>query len=74
MVDCYPNNYDALIGASPETACAAKGCCYREQNLFEDKPVCYRSLRAGFCDPHGDASFDRKTLLLLEIYVLIVFI
>lgn len=61
MVDCYANNYDALIGATPETACAAKGCCFREQNLFEDKPVCYRSLRAGFCDPHADASFDPST-------------
>lgn len=52
MVNCYANNYDALVGAAPETACAAKGCCYREANLFEDKPVCYRSLRAGFCDAY----------------------
>ena len=64
MVDCYANNYDAILGE--ETACASKGCCYREQNLFEDKPVCYRSLRAGFCDPHKDATFDGKSSTFFE--------
>lgn len=52
MVNCYANNYDALSDANPEAACTNKGCCYREQNIFDDKPVCYRSMRAGFCDPY----------------------
>jgi hypothetical protein len=52
MVNCYTNNYEALKGASPEQSCNAKGCCYKEGNIFDDAPVCYRSLRHGFCDPH----------------------
>jgi len=55
MVNCYINNYEALSGADPEGQCAAKGCCYREGNIFEDSPVCYRSLRNGYCDPYGTA-------------------
>lgn len=55
MVNCYNNNYDALAAPNAESSCNKKGCCYREQNLFEDKPVCFRSLRAGFCDPNGES-------------------
>lgn len=53
MVNCYDNNYDALsTPTDPAAACAAKGCCFREVNLFEkdNLPVCYRSLRSGYCD------------------------
>jgi len=50
MISCYDNNYEALSQAGPEAACAAKGCCYRELNLFDNNPVCYRSLRSGHCD------------------------
>jgi len=56
MVNCYDNNYDALSteknGQDPAAACADLGCCFREVNLFEKNnlPVCYRSLRSGFCD------------------------
>jgi len=57
MVNCFDNNYDALsteltTGETPEAACGKMGCCFREVNLFEkgNVPVCYRSLRSGFCD------------------------
>lgn len=53
MVNCYDNNFDALSTATdPAGACEAKGCCFREVNLFEkdNLPVCYRSLRSGYCD------------------------
>lgn len=52
MVNCYDNNFEALKGVTPEADCNTKGCCYREINLFEkdNLPVCYRSLRAGYCD------------------------
>lgn len=53
MVNCYDNNYDALSTITdPAAACEAKGCCFREVNLFEkdNLPVCYRSLRSGYCD------------------------
>ena len=53
MVNCYDNNYDALsTAADPAAECQKKGCCYREVNLFEkdNLPVCYRSLRSGYCD------------------------
>lgn len=56
MVNCYDNNYDALStekqGKDPAAACGEMGCCFREVNLFEkgNIPVCYRSLRSGYCD------------------------
>jgi len=50
MINCYDNNYEALAQASPEAGCYAKGCCFRELNLFDNNPVCYRSLRSGHCD------------------------
>jgi hypothetical protein len=53
MVNCYDNNYDALsTSGDPAGECEAKGCCFREVNLFEkdNLPVCYRSLRSGYCD------------------------
>jgi hypothetical protein len=62
MVNCFINNYEALRGADPAQSCAAKGCCYREGNLFEEAPVCYRSLRNGYCDPYNpDESIDKTT-------------
>lgn len=60
MVNCFDNNYEALSQwatvktippmTSAEAHCASKGCCFRELNLFDNNPVCYRSLRSGFCD------------------------
>jgi hypothetical protein len=53
MVNCYDNNYDALsTTADPAGECEKMGCCFREVNLFEkdNLPVCYRSLRSGYCD------------------------
>lgn len=50
MIDCYDNNYEALSVANPEGECGNKGCCFRELNLFDNNPVCYRSLRSGHCD------------------------
>jgi len=50
MVGCYDNNYEALSQANPEGACQNRGCCFRELNLFDNNPVCYRSLRSGHCD------------------------
>lgn len=63
MVNCYDNNFDALSTEKslkpmdPAAACEQMGCCFREVNLFEDNnlPVCYRSLRSGYCDaPVGE--------------------
>ena len=56
MNDCFPHNYAALStekdGKSPAAACEELGCCYNELNFFADEllPVCYRSLRSGYCD------------------------
>lgn len=50
MVNCYDNNYEALKVGDPQASCQSKGCCYRELNLFDNNPVCYRSLRSGHCD------------------------
>lgn len=55
MINCFATNYDALSGLDPAASCATKGCCYNENNLFEGNPVCFRSLRAGYCDPYGIA-------------------
>jgi hypothetical protein len=53
MFNCFKDNYAALSSVDPENACAAKGCCFNEDHLFADQPVCFRSLRAGFCDPYA---------------------
>lgn len=50
MISCYDNNYEALSKGDPAAECGNKGCCYRELNLFDNNPVCYRSLRSGHCD------------------------
>jgi hypothetical protein len=53
MFNCFKDNYAALSSVNPEGDCAAKGCCFNEDHLFADQPVCFRSLRAGFCDPYA---------------------
>ena len=69
MNDCYPHNYAALStekdGIDPAAACESMGCCYNELNFFADEllPVCYRSLRSGYCDPveeRGTGSINDK--------------
>lgn len=56
MNDCFPHNFAALSteqdGKDPAAACEEMGCCYNELNFFADPtlPVCYRSLRSGYCD------------------------
>ncbi|CAG5097854.1 Oidioi.mRNA.OKI2018_I69.XSR.g15261.t2.cds [Oikopleura dioica] len=53
MSACFPQNYAALNFEDPAGECEAIGCCFNELNLFHKDgplPVCYRSLRAGFCD------------------------
>lgn len=56
MNDCFPHNFAALSteaeGKDPAAACEELGCCYNELNLFAEPtlPVCYRSLRSGYCD------------------------
>lgn len=53
MSACFPQNYAALNMEDPAAECEAIGCCFKELHLFHEDgplPVCYRSLRAGFCD------------------------